>query len=127
MFLCILEHLINVLIYQKLLKQIFHNKRHPTKYTSKSTSEILDFLSDIHKAKYKERRLDYEIKKLHPEPDTKIIAYPRGRPPILLFQYNNVFFITTRKSTFTVEVSSNKRRYSSLISWIRMHEDNNTL
>ena len=56
MFLCILEHLINVLIYQKLLKQIFHNKRHPTQYTSKSTSEILDFLSDVHKVKYKERK-----------------------------------------------------------------------
>ena len=39
----------------KLLKQIFHNKRHLTKYTSKTTSKTLDFLSDVHKAKYKRR------------------------------------------------------------------------
>ena len=31
----------------------------------------------------------------------------------------SVFIITTRKSTFTVEVFSNKRRYSRSISWIR--------
>ena len=55
--LCIFVRLINVLIYRKLLKQIFHNKRHLTKYTSKTTSKTLDFLSDVHKAKYKGRNL----------------------------------------------------------------------
>ena len=39
-----------------LLKQIFHNKHHLTKYTSKSTSKTLDFLSDVHKEKYKGRK-----------------------------------------------------------------------
>ena len=50
--LCIFVRLINVLIYRKLLK---HNKCHLTTYTSKTTSKTLDFLSDVHKAKYKGR------------------------------------------------------------------------
>ena len=34
------------------------------------------------KKSYKER-LDYQLKQLHPQPVTKIMAQPRGRPPIL--------------------------------------------
>ena len=34
------------------------------------------------KKPYKER-LDYQLKQLHPQPVTKIMAQPRGRPPIL--------------------------------------------
>ena len=44
--------LINVSICRKLLKQMFQNKRHLTKYMSKSTPKSLDYLSDVHKAKY---------------------------------------------------------------------------
>ena len=55
--LCIFVRHINVLIYGKLLKQISHNKCHLTKYTSKTTLKTLDFLSDVHKVKYKGRNL----------------------------------------------------------------------
>ena len=55
-FLCIFVHLQNVSIYCKLQKQIFQSQLHLTKYTSKNTSKTVDFLSDIHKVKYKGRK-----------------------------------------------------------------------
>ena len=55
-FLCIFVILQNVSIYRKLQKQIFQNQLHLTKNTSKNTSKTLDFLSDVRKVKYKERK-----------------------------------------------------------------------
>ena len=55
-FLCVFVRLRNVSIYRKLQKQIFRSQLYLTKYTSKNTPKTLNFLSDIRKVKYKEKK-----------------------------------------------------------------------
>ena len=56
MFLCVFVRLRNVSIYRKLQKQIFQSPLYLTKYTSKNTPKTLNFLSDVRKVKYKEKK-----------------------------------------------------------------------
>ena len=55
-FLCVFVRLRNVSIYRKLQKQIFRSQLYLTKYTSINTPKTLNFLSDVRKVKYKEKK-----------------------------------------------------------------------
>ena len=55
-FLSIFVRLRNVSIYRKLQKQILRSQLYLTKYTFKNTPKTLNFLSDVRKVKYKEKK-----------------------------------------------------------------------